>query len=76
VKIHQAVQKNNCRLNHRRRLNYHHHHLLTDAAGERLAKRHGAATLADLRAAGADPAAFVEALRRGKMPAGYSLPQA
>jgi len=55
---------------------YHHHHLLTDAAGERLAKRHGAATLADLRAAGADPAAFVEALRRGKMPAGYSLPQA
>ena len=55
---------------------YHHHRLLTDAAGERLAKRHGAPTLADLRAAGADPAAFVEALRRGKMPAGYSLPQA
>jgi glutamyl-Q tRNA(Asp) synthetase len=55
---------------------YHHHGLLTDAAGERLAKRHGAATLADLRAAGADPAALVEALRRGKMPAGYSLPQA
>jgi len=55
---------------------YHHHGLLTDSAGERLAKRHGAATLADLRAAGADPAAFVAALRRGEMPGGYSLPQA
>lgn len=55
---------------------YHHHDLLTDAAGERLAKRHGAATLADLRAAGADPAALLEALRRGQMPGGYSLLQA
>ena len=55
---------------------YHHHGLLADAAGERLAKRHGAATLADLRAAGADPAALVAALRRGEMPAGYSLAQA
>ena len=55
---------------------YHHHYLLTDAAGERLAKRHGAATLADLRAAGADPAALVEALRRGQIPAGNSLPHA
>lgn len=55
---------------------YHHHDLLTDATGERLAKRHGAATLADLRAAGADPAVLVEALRRGQMPAGYSLEQA
>ena len=55
---------------------YHHHGLLTDTAGERLAKRHGAATLADLRTAGADPAALVEAFRRGEMPAGYSLAQA
>lgn len=55
---------------------YHHHGLLTDAAGERLAKRHGAPTLADLRTAGTDPAALVEALRAGQMPAGYSLPQA
>jgi glutamyl-Q tRNA(Asp) synthetase len=55
---------------------YHHHGLLSDAAGERLAKRHGATTLADLRAAGADPVALVEALRRGEIPAGYSLPQA
>lgn len=52
---------------------YHHHGLLADAAGERLAKRHGAATLADLRAAGADPAALVAALRRGEIPGGYSL---
>lgn len=55
---------------------YHHHPLLTDAAGERLAKRHGAPTLADLRAGGADPEALVAALRSGQMPAGYSLPQA
>ena len=31
---------------------YHHHPLLLDAGGERLAKRAGAATLADLRSAG------------------------
>lgn len=55
---------------------YHHHDLLTDAAGSRLAKRHGAPTLADLRAGGMDPAALVAALRRGQMPAGYSRPQA
>jgi glutamyl-Q tRNA(Asp) synthetase len=55
---------------------YHHHGLLTDAAGERLAKRHGAQTLADLRAAGMDPAALVAALRDGQMPGGYSLKQA
>ncbi|HKR23768.1 MAG TPA: glutamate--tRNA ligase family protein, partial [Allosphingosinicella sp.] len=52
---------------------YHHHDLLTGADGARLAKRHGAPTLADLRAAGADPEALVEALRRGELPAGYSL---
>jgi glutamyl-Q tRNA(Asp) synthetase len=55
---------------------YHHHGLLADAAGERLAKRHGAASLADLRTAGLDPAALVAALRRGEIPGGYSLPQA
>ena len=37
---------------------YHHHALLIDAEGQRLAKRHGAPTLADLRASGADPAAL------------------
>lgn len=35
---------------------YAHHRLLTDAAGRRLAKRDRAATLRDLRAAGASPA--------------------
>ena len=50
-----------------RRPTYHHHALLADAAGDRLAKRHGAPTLADLRAAGADPAALVAALRRGRI---------
>jgi len=51
---------------------YHHHPLLTDAQGRRLAKRHGAPTLADLRAAGADPAELVAGLRAGLLPAGYS----
>ena len=55
---------------------YHHHALLADAAGERLAKRHRAPTLADLRAGGMDPAALVAALRGGQMPSGYSLPEA
>jgi glutamyl-Q tRNA(Asp) synthetase len=55
---------------------YHHHDLLADAAGARLAKRHGAPTIADLRDGGADPAALASALRRGQMPAGYSLAQA
>jgi glutamyl-Q tRNA(Asp) synthetase len=55
---------------------YHHHDLLTDGQGNRLAKRHGAATLADLRAGGADPAALVAALRRGELPAGYSRDEA
>ncbi|WP_270938495.1 tRNA glutamyl-Q(34) synthetase GluQRS [Falsiroseomonas oryzae] len=36
---------------------YAHHPLLTDAAGRRLAKRDRAATLRDLRASGASPAA-------------------
>jgi len=35
---------------------YAHHPLLTDAAGRRLAKRDRAATLREMRAAGADPA--------------------
>jgi glutamyl-Q tRNA(Asp) synthetase len=55
---------------------YHHHGLLADAAGNRLAKRHQAPTLADLRDAGADPAGLVASLRRGELPAGYSLRQA
>lgn len=48
---------------------YHHHPLLVDAAGQRLAKRTGSPALADLRAAGADPAALVAELRAGRLPA-------
>lgn len=52
---------------------YHHHALLTDAQGRRLAKRHGAPAIADLRTGGADPAELVASLRRGELPTGYSL---
>ncbi len=55
---------------------YHHHALIADAAGDRLAKRHGAPAIRDLRDGGADPAELVAALRRGEMPAGYSLGEA
>jgi glutamyl-Q tRNA(Asp) synthetase len=50
---------------------YHHHPLILDGEGRRLAKRHGAPTLAQLRNAGADPVALVDALRKGRLPAGY-----
>lgn len=52
---------------------YHHHDLLTDGAGRRLAKRHGARSLADLREAGADPAAVVAGLRAGRLPIGIGF---
>ena len=52
---------------------YHHHALLADAGGRRLAKRDAAPSLADLRAAGADPAALAEALRANQIPAGYRV---
>jgi len=52
---------------------YRHHFLLTDDEGQRLAKRHRAPTLADLRSSGLDPETLVAALRGGQMPAGYSL---
>ncbi len=55
---------------------YRHHALLTDGEGERLAKRHGAPSLADLREGGADPVALIEGLRRGELPSGYSLAEA
>ena len=51
---------------------YRHHPLLTDVEGRRLAKRHEAPTLADLRAGGALPEELVAGLRAGRMPAGYS----
>lgn len=55
---------------------YHHHALLADAEGGRLAKRHGAPTIADLRAGGADPALLVASLRAGQLPFGYSRAEA
>lgn len=55
---------------------YHHHALLLDEQGRRLAKRHGAPTIAGLRAAGTDPADLIARLRAGRLPAGYSLADA
>lgn len=50
---------------------YHHHKLIAGPDGARLAKRHGAPALAELRISGADPAAIVAALREGRLPVGY-----
>ena len=55
---------------------YHHHPLLLDAEGRRLAKRHGAPSLADLRSGGMDPRQLVEQMRAGRMPAGFAREQA
>lgn len=52
---------------------YHHHDLILGADGQRLAKRNGAPTIASLRASGAEPRALVESLRKGALPAGYSV---
>lgn len=51
---------------------YHHHPLLLGSDGRRLAKRHGAPSVADLRAAGADPKKLAADLLAGRLPAGYS----
>ena len=45
---------------------YHHHPLVLDAAGRRLAKRDGAPSLADLRAAGETGPALAARLRAGE----------
>jgi glutamyl-Q tRNA(Asp) synthetase len=55
---------------------YHHHPLLLDAEGRRLAKRHGAPSLADLRAGGADPGQLAADLRAGKLPAEFRVADA
>ncbi len=49
---------------------YHHHELLTGPDGERLAKRHGAPTLAALRESGVDGVPLADDLRRGQLPNG------
>ena len=51
---------------------YRHHALLTDAAGNRLAKRHGAPTLLRLRESGADGRALADNLRRERLPTGFA----
>jgi len=55
---------------------YHHHALLLGPDGERLAKRNGAKSLADLREEEADPAELVAALRQDKAPIGLGAAQA
>jgi len=50
---------------------YHHHPLLEDGEGRRLAKRHHAPGLADLRDAGIDPERLVADLRARKLPAEF-----
>lgn len=54
---------------------YHHHPLVVEVSGRRLAKRHGVASLADLRAAGLEGHAVASQLRAGQLPDGYSLAQ-
>ncbi|MBW4331053.1 tRNA glutamyl-Q(34) synthetase GluQRS [Stakelama sp. CBK3Z-3] len=51
---------------------YHHHALVTDARGERLAKRNGAPSLESLRLAGTDGAAVAAELRAGRVPLGIA----
>lgn len=55
---------------------YWHHPLLLDASGEKLAKSRASAALSVLREAGKDGPALIDALRRGELPLGISLPQA
>lgn len=51
---------------------YRHHALVGDAERRRLAKRHGAPTLAAWRDGGMDGRALAERLRNGELPAGFS----
>ena len=51
---------------------YRHHPLLVGTDGERLAKRHGAPTLADLRATYPDGRILADHLRSGALPNGYA----
>lgn len=52
---------------------YHHHPLILGPDGQRLAKRHGAPTLAAMRLTGEDGRALADSLRQGKLPLGFSL---
>lgn len=55
---------------------YRHHDLLTGPDGERLAKRNGAPTLADLRAGGMDGGDLAAMLRAGQLPIGFAAAKA
>lgn len=50
---------------------YRHHALIAGLDGKRLAKRTPGSTLADLRDAGADPAALAGDLRSARLPVGF-----
>ena len=52
---------------------YRHHALLAGPDGERLAKRHGAPSLADLRAGGMDGRTLAMDLKAGRLPLGFGL---
>ena len=52
---------------------WHHHPLLLDADGKKLAKRRGSASLADMRASGANGAKIASDIRLGRFPIGMSL---
>lgn len=55
---------------------YRHHALLLGPDGARLAKRNGAPTLAALRASGVDGRTLADDLRSGRLPIGFTLPNA
>lgn len=52
---------------------YRHHALLAGPDGERLAKRHGAPSLADLRAGGMDGKTLAMDLKAGRLPLGFGV---
>ena len=52
---------------------YHHHPLLKGPDGARLAKRSGAPSLAEMRAAGADPKELLAMLREGAGAIGFGM---
>lgn len=52
---------------------YAHHPLIVGADGVRLAKRHGAPALRDLRATGVDGRALARDLAAGRLPPGFAL---
>ena len=52
---------------------YHHHALIHDETGQRLAKRRGSISLANMRQGGADPLQLISCMRQGRFPVGFAL---